>query len=109
MLNDELSQKLKKARIIFSTLSLELKHSQKLFKSCFRNGSEVNQRDRNNYDFKRFDSVIIDEASMSNVPFTCIGAVFAKRLILAGDDKQLAPTVVTQDEILKLSVFERLF
>jgi len=55
-----------------------------------------------------FDLVIIDEASQQVEPSTLIAALKAPKVILAGDHKQLPPTVLSNDETLKYSLFERL-
>ncbi|NPA75149.1 MAG: IGHMBP2 family helicase [Euryarchaeota archaeon] len=56
-----------------------------------------------------FDTVFIDEATQSTEPSCLIPMLHGKRFILAGDHKQLPPTVLSRDaEGLKYSLFERL-
>ena len=56
------------------------------------------------------DTLIIDEAGQMSIPLAMMGMIKAKKTILAGDDKQLAP-IVSSDKIspkMKPSIFERL-
>ena len=94
-------ERLRKARIIFSTLCSTYSEN---FKLASQKGG-----DEGNGETKLFDYVIIDESAMSNLPFTFMGASFARRLIFAGDHKQLQPIVVTPDEDLRESLHELLF
>ncbi|WP_281950531.1 IGHMBP2 family helicase [Nitrosophilus kaiyonis] len=56
-----------------------------------------------------FDVAIIDEGSQQIVPSTFIPIMHAKRFIIAGDHKQLPPTVVSDEaQKLKKSLFEEL-
>lgn len=57
-----------------------------------------------------FDVVFIDEANQSQEPITLIPLVKGKKFIMAGDQKQLPPTVVCEEinSLLSLSLFERL-
>lgn len=55
-----------------------------------------------------FDLVVIDEATQATEPSCLIPLVKSKKVILAGDHKQLPPTVLSQDERLSLTLFERL-
>ena len=58
---------------------------------------------------KNFDIVVIDEATQSVEPSCLIPALFAPKLILAGDHKQLPPTVLSPNaKELEYSLFERL-
>jgi len=54
-----------------------------------------------------FDIVFIDEAAQAMEPSTLIPLIKAKQAIFAGDHKQLPPTILSNDERLKLSMFER--
>jgi predicted DNA helicase len=56
----------------------------------------------------RFDLVLIDEAGQQIEPSTLIPALRGRRVIMAGDHKQLPPTVISENELLKRSLFERL-
>ncbi|MEO1958210.1 MAG: IGHMBP2 family helicase [Nautiliaceae bacterium] len=56
---------------------------------------------------REFDVVFIDEAAQAMEPSTLIPLIKAKRAIFAGDDKQLPPTILSNDERLKVSMFER--
>ena len=57
----------------------------------------------------RFDVAIIDEASQTTIPSVLIPISKAKRFILAGDHKQLPPTVLSEDaKELEITLFERL-
>lgn len=57
----------------------------------------------------RFDVAIIDEASQTTIPSVLIPISKAKRFILAGDHKQLPPTVLSDDaKELEITMFEKL-
>ena len=66
-------------------------------------GSEILE----NYEF---DRVIIDEATQAVEPSCLIPLVKGKKLVMAGDHKQLPPTVLSQEaqEELSYTLFERL-
>jgi predicted DNA helicase len=55
-----------------------------------------------------FDVAVIDEASQQMEPSTLLPMMRAKKVVLAGDHKQLPPTVISNLDILKHSLFERL-
>ena len=57
-----------------------------------------------------FDRVIIDEATQSVEPSCLIPLVKGKKLVMAGDHKQLPPTVLSQEaqRALSYTLFERL-
>ncbi len=54
-----------------------------------------------------FDIAVIDEASQQMEPSTLLPMMRAKKVVLAGDHKQLPPTVISGLDILKKSLFER--
>ncbi|MGB9667586.1 MAG: IGHMBP2 family helicase [Thermosulfidibacteraceae bacterium] len=54
-----------------------------------------------------FDLVVIDEATQATEPSCIISIVKARKVILAGDHKQLPPTVLSQDDRLRFTLFER--
>ncbi len=57
----------------------------------------------------RFDVAVVDEGSQQIVPSTLIPIVRAKRFVIAGDHRQLPPTVVSKEaQKLKRSLFEDL-
>ena len=57
----------------------------------------------------KFDVAIIDEASQTTIPSILIPISKAKRFILAGDHKQLPPTVLsTSAKELEITLFEKL-
>ncbi len=56
----------------------------------------------------RFDLAVIDEGSQQIEPSTLLPLLRAKKAVLAGDHRQLPPTVLSNQEILKRSLFERL-
>ncbi len=56
---------------------------------------------------EKFDVAIIDEGTQATEPSVILPMTLAKRWVLAGDHKQLPPTVVSNDEQLKTSLFER--
>jgi predicted DNA helicase len=56
---------------------------------------------------KFFDVVFIDEAAQAMEPSTLIPLIKAPQAVFAGDDKQLPPTILSNDERLKVSMFER--
>jgi len=55
-----------------------------------------------------FDLAVIDEASQQMEPSTLLPMMRARRVVLAGDHRQLPPTVISDLDILKHSLFERL-
>ncbi len=55
-----------------------------------------------------FDVAVIDEGSQQVIPSTLIPIMHAARFIIAGDHKQLPPTVVSDSAELKRSLFEEL-
>lgn len=58
---------------------------------------------------KLFDYVLIDEAGQSLNPLSWMGILNAKRMIMAGDHKQLAPTIKSSVNMLKhRTIFEQL-
>ncbi len=58
---------------------------------------------------RKFDIGIIDEATQSTEPSCLIPLTKVKKIVLAGDDKQLPPTVIAYEvqKHLSLSLFER--
>lgn len=59
----------------------------------------------------KFDFAVIDEATQSTEPSALIPVLRAKRFVMAGDHKQLPPTVLNEDAArrnLSKSLFERL-
>jgi len=54
-----------------------------------------------------FDTVFIDEAAQAMEPSSLIPMVKGKQIIFAGDHKQLPPTILSNDERLRVSIFER--
>jgi len=60
---------------------------------------------------ERFDFAVIDEATQSTEPSSLIPVLSARRFIMAGDHKQLPPTVLNDEAArgnLSKSLFERL-
>jgi predicted DNA helicase len=60
---------------------------------------------------ERFDFAVIDEATQSTEPSSLISVLKTKRFIMAGDHKQLPPTILNEDAArgnLSRSLFERL-
>jgi predicted DNA helicase len=60
---------------------------------------------------RTFDLVVLDEASQAPDPLALIAVAKAKRLVLAGDPRQLPPTIIDPDaarEGLGTTLFERL-
>ncbi len=58
---------------------------------------------------EKFDVVIIDEATQATEPSCLIPLIKAPQVILAGDHKQLPPTILSpKAQALSLSLFERL-
>jgi len=55
-----------------------------------------------------FDLVVIDEASQQVVPSTLLSLSKAKSAVIAGDHKQLPPTVQSNNKILQKSLFDSL-
>ncbi len=59
----------------------------------------------------KFDFAVIDEATQSTEPSSLIAVLKAKRFIMAGDHKQLPPTILNEEAArggLSKSLFERL-
>ena len=58
----------------------------------------------------RFDVLVFDEATQATEPAVYIPLVLSKSLVMAGDHKQLPPTVLSEKakEILSKTLFERL-
>ncbi len=58
---------------------------------------------------KKFDIGIIDEATQATEPSCLIPIIKTRKIILAGDDKQLPPTVISYEvqKELSVSLFER--
>ncbi len=56
------------------------------------------------------DTLIIDEAGQMTIPLALMGMIKAKKVILAGDHKQLPPIISSNDvhDELKESIFQRL-
>lgn len=60
---------------------------------------------------EKFDFAVIDEATQSTEPSSLIAVLKAKRVIMAGDHRQLPPTILNEEaarEGLSRSLFERL-
>ena len=58
---------------------------------------------------RRFDLAVVDEATQSVEPAVYLALLRADRAVLAGDHKQLPPTVLSPDaQALSVSLFERL-
>lgn len=60
---------------------------------------------------RRFSLLIVDEATQATVPATVLGLLKADRAVLAGDQHQLPPTVLSQEAArggLSLTLYERL-
>ncbi len=56
-----------------------------------------------------FDVAVIDEGSQATLPSTLLPIIAADRFLIAGDHRQLPPTVVSpQASALKISLFEQL-
>lgn len=55
-----------------------------------------------------FDVAIVDEATQATIPSVLIPISKANRFILAGDHKQLPPTIKSNDNGLKKTLFEKL-
>lgn len=67
-------------------------------------GSEILKREK-------FDFAVIDEATQSTEPSALIAVLKAKRVIMAGDHKQLPPTILNEEAARRSftrSLFERL-
>ena len=56
------------------------------------------------------DTLVIDEAGQMSIPLALMGMIRAKKVILAGDHKQLSPIIVSDkvDEQMKKSAFQSL-
>jgi predicted DNA helicase len=60
---------------------------------------------------RRFDVAVIDEATQATEPSALLSVLKAKRFIMAGDHKQLPPTILNEEAArggLATSLFERL-
>ena len=102
----ELSSKIgylykQKEEVLSKIVSEQLKNAEIIFATNSGAGSEFLE------DFK-FDVVFMDEAAQSIEPSALIPIVKGKRLIMAGDHKQLPPTVLSERaKRLNFSMFER--
>lgn len=58
-----------------------------------------------------YDTLIIDEAGQMSIPLAQMAMLGAKKVIFAGDHKQLPPIIRSEElpDDMKLSVFERLY
>ncbi|MGM9804017.1 MAG: DEAD/DEAH box helicase [Muribaculaceae bacterium] len=58
----------------------------------------------------KFDTLIIDEAGQMTIPLAMMGMVKGKKVVMAGDHKQLAPIIASEDvpDCLRQSAFEAL-
>ncbi|MDK2987915.1 IGHMBP2 family helicase [Methanothermococcus thermolithotrophicus] len=56
----------------------------------------------------KFDVCVIDEGSQSMEPSSLIPIVKSQKVIISGDHKQLPPTVLSEEEELKQTLFERM-
>lgn len=56
------------------------------------------------------DTLIIDEAGQMTIPLALMGMIKAKKVIFAGDHKQLPPIITSDEipEIMRQSIFQRL-
>ena len=73
---------------------------------CTTNSLNVNQLGE-----RRFDMAVIDEACQCTEPSCWVPIQFADKLVLAGDHRQLPPTVISQraaNEGFDVSLLERL-
>ncbi len=78
--------------------------AQVVFATC--TGSEVELLDR-----QEFDLAVVDEATQATEPSVLLPLLRAKRAVLAGDHRQLPPTVLSPEAArqgLSRSLFERL-
>ncbi|WP_456472442.1 IGHMBP2 family helicase [Methanocaldococcus sp.] len=55
-----------------------------------------------------FNTVVIDEGSQAMEPSCLIPIIKGEKLVMAGDHKQLPPTVLSDNEELKKTLFEKL-
>ncbi|MFB6100804.1 MAG: IGHMBP2 family helicase [Candidatus Nanohalobium sp.] len=55
-----------------------------------------------------FDTVVIDEATQATEPSCLIPLTHGRKAVMAGDHKQLPPTVKSDEEELKHTLFEKL-
>ena len=85
---DKLKNEIRKRKDAFVRTVLD--NASLIFATTSTAGSEILQ----GYDF---DVVIIDEATQATEPSTLIAIVKGKKVILAGDHKQLPPTVLSME------------
>ncbi|MBS3781098.1 MAG: IGHMBP2 family helicase [Candidatus Thermoplasmatota archaeon] len=74
---------------------------------CTTNSSSASQA----LEDEKFDLCVIDEATQATEPSCLIPAIKAEKLVMAGDHKQLPPTILNErakDEGLDETMFERL-
>ena len=90
----------KKNALIEEIMKDVLKNADIVFATNSGAGSEFLEN-------RTFDVVFIDEAAQAMEPSTLIPLIKAPQAIFAGDDKQLPPTILSNDERLKVSMFER--
>lgn len=58
---------------------------------------------------RKFDVVMIDEASMAYVPYIAFAATLGKRIIICGDFKQLPPIASSKDSLVTTWLREDIF
>ena len=102
-LNDEIQRILEEARRIESEIIEEIVERSEVILST--NSSSA-------LDFIRdveFDVAVIDESTQATIPSVLIPIAKAKRFILAGDHKQLPPTILSEEaKELSETLFEKL-
>jgi len=102
-LNQEVQKLLDEARKIEEEIAREIINSSQVILATNSSAALDLIRD------VEFDVAVIDEASQATIPSVLIPISKAKRFILAGDHKQLPPTVLSQEAAeLSETLFEKL-
>jgi len=109
------ARKLKKDYKIYYKKAVEevLEHSQIILCTTTTAGDKLLKRFYESAaHYKRpFDVCIIDEAAQATEPSSWIPIIYARKLILAGDHKQLEPTIKSLEASiggLSVTLFERM-
>ncbi|WP_456450922.1 IGHMBP2 family helicase [Palaeococcus sp. (in: euryarchaeotes)] len=102
-LQDRINSLVKRARVLeLKAVNSILERAQVVCSTNSTAGSELLMG-------RKFDVVFIDEATQSVEPSCIIPIVRGKKLIMAGDHKQLPPTILSQKaKVLEFTLFERL-
>ena len=102
-----------KAKALFKEQRIDLRDALKKRVETLIGGSNIVFSTISNYIIskplteKKFDNLIVDEASMISLPYLmAVGMNISKRIILVGDPNQLGPISINPDRLLRDSIFD---